>query len=388
MWTTAGTFSCQAAARPRIPAFELCVCTTSGLSRRNAARSFRYALQVGRRAGSARTSSGITSTLSPGARRPVEEVPLGPFGRAGDQGHVVAVAMVQALDGQQGVLLGPADDQPRDDVDDPHGQTPRGGGFMARPSWPRPAAHPATAADELTLSPIADLHQEQPLRGRGRTRLDAVLGPQDLADPDSGRLPVPTSISVPAIARTILYRNPSASTSIETRCSLRVNIQVHHRPDAAGPVRPVGLEAAEVVPAQERLGRAVHRRDVEPVKDMPAIAELERAGDRAVVDHVAISLRLRVERRVERLGHLPRPRARGRRAAGVALRALTKTSGECREAVKKWTTCPSAWTPASVRPLAVVVGRDAGQPLDRLLEHLLDRPQPGCRCQPWKSVPS
>ena len=39
--TTAGTRSSQAAARPRMPAFELCVWTTSGLSRRKAERSFR-----------------------------------------------------------------------------------------------------------------------------------------------------------------------------------------------------------------------------------------------------------------------------------------------------------------------------------------------------------
>ena len=37
---------------------------------------------------------------------------------------------------------------------------------------------------------------------------------------------------------------------------------------------------------------------------MPAIAKLKRAGDRAVVDHVAIALRLGVERGVKGLGHL------------------------------------------------------------------------------------
>ena len=37
--------------------------------------------------------------------------------------------------------------------------------------------------------------------------------------------------------------------------------------------------------------------------------------------------------------------------------ARTKVSGEWREAVKKWTTWPSACTPASVRPLAFVAGR-------------------------------
>ena len=32
-------------------------------------------------------------------------------------------------------------------------------------------------------------------------------------------------------------------------------------------------------------------------------------------------------------------------------------SVEWRDAVRKWTAWPSAWTPASVRPLAVVTGR-------------------------------
>ena len=49
----------------------------------------------------------------------IEEVSLGPLGRACDQRHVVAVAMVQSLDGQDRILLRPADDQPGDDVDDP-----------------------------------------------------------------------------------------------------------------------------------------------------------------------------------------------------------------------------------------------------------------------------
>ena len=51
--------------------------------------------------------------------------------------------------------------------------------------------------------------------------------------------------------------------------------------------------------------------------DVPAIPKLERVGDRAVVDHVAVALRLRVERRVEGLRHFLGGRARGRRGARV-----------------------------------------------------------------------
>ena len=57
---------------------------------------------------------------------PAEEVALGPLGRAGDERHVVAVAVVQALDREQRVLLRPAEDQAGDDVGDAHGRVVRG----------------------------------------------------------------------------------------------------------------------------------------------------------------------------------------------------------------------------------------------------------------------
>ena len=43
--------------------------------------------------------------LQPELLGAVEEVPLRPLGRAGDQRDVVAEAMVQAVDGEQRVLL-------------------------------------------------------------------------------------------------------------------------------------------------------------------------------------------------------------------------------------------------------------------------------------------
>jgi len=55
---------------------------------------------------------------------PLEEVAFGPLGGAGDQGDVVAVAMVQAVDRQEGIFLGPAEDQAGDDVDDAHQGSP------------------------------------------------------------------------------------------------------------------------------------------------------------------------------------------------------------------------------------------------------------------------
>ncbi len=55
------------------------------------------------------------SRLGPG-----EQVPLGAFRRPGDQDHVVAVVVVQPVDGEQGVFLGTTKDQASDDVDDAH----------------------------------------------------------------------------------------------------------------------------------------------------------------------------------------------------------------------------------------------------------------------------
>ena len=119
MWTTAGTRSFQAAARPRMPAFELWVWTTSGFRRRNACAEQAVGPSVGPWPDGA-DQFGHDLDLQAQARGPLEEVPFGAFGRAGDEGHVVAVAVVQALDGQEGVLLGAAEDQAGDDVDDLH----------------------------------------------------------------------------------------------------------------------------------------------------------------------------------------------------------------------------------------------------------------------------
>ena len=61
---------------------------------------------------------------------------------------------------------------------------------------------------------ILNPDQTEPLRGRGRAREATVHGPEHFAGPGFRRLPRPTSTSVPTIARTMLYRNPSASTSM------------------------------------------------------------------------------------------------------------------------------------------------------------------------------
>jgi len=58
--------------------------------------------------------------LEPELLGAVEEIALRPFGWPGDQRDIVVIVMVQALDRQKRILLGAADDEPGDDVDDPH----------------------------------------------------------------------------------------------------------------------------------------------------------------------------------------------------------------------------------------------------------------------------
>ena len=82
-------------------------------------------------------------------------------------------------------------------------------------------------------------------------------------------------------------------------------------------VGPLGLEAAEVVPADERLGRPRHRRRVER---LPARGSSSAAGTgrhRAVVDHVAVQLAHGVAVGVERLRHVL-----GRRATTTSSRQM------------------------------------------------------------------
>ena len=75
--------------------------------------------QVGQRAD--RTDQlGHQLDLEPASLGAVEEVPLGPLGRAGDQRDVVTMAMVQPVDSQERILLRPADDEPGDHVDNAH----------------------------------------------------------------------------------------------------------------------------------------------------------------------------------------------------------------------------------------------------------------------------
>lgn len=117
---TAGIPSFAAAARPRIPAFELCVWTISGLISRSIAISAiglpilprpDGSLQFGQHA---KIETAVTSTLF--------ETSFRSQAGAGDQRDFVAVVTMLILDGQQCVFLCSADDQSRDEMDDVHAE--------------------------------------------------------------------------------------------------------------------------------------------------------------------------------------------------------------------------------------------------------------------------
>src|SRR5262249_9629147 len=94
--------------------------------------------------------------------------------------------MVKSLDRQQRVFLRAANDQSRDDMDNPH---------------PGAYLYPALTRNNPWGGAVAP----------AATRLEAA---RTSLTHSRGRLPAPTSTKVPVIDRTILYRKPSASTSI------------------------------------------------------------------------------------------------------------------------------------------------------------------------------
>ena len=129
---------------------------------------------------------------------------------------------------------------------------------------------------------------------------------------------------------------------------------VEDRADARLSRRAGGLEAAEVVRAQQAGGGPLHGVGIEPpVDEMPAVAAAKDVADRAVVDHVAVALPQARRGWDESRRALPRPREHGHvcgatRRSGPAA-APRPASGL---SVRNEATWPRAWTPASVRPLA------------------------------------
>ena len=106
------------------------------------------------------------------------------------------------------------------------------------------------------------------------------------------------------IARTMLYRKPSASTSTSTRSPSRSTVRS----------KMVRTLLARFGHSVSKLRKSCRPKsawrwhawlvDVHGPSHMPGVTAPERTGHPAVVDHVTIPLRTRVQRRVKGLGNL------------------------------------------------------------------------------------
>ena len=142
------------------------------------------------------------------------------------------------------------------------------------------------------------------------------------------------------------------------------------------PRRAGRLEAGEIVRADERRGRRCIASHVQPLIDVPDILAVKQVRQPAVLNHVAIPLADGVAEGVKAGGgfrdfedqHVFRQL--GIQGLGAA------RSGEAWSRKRKLTTCPNAWTPASVRPLATHFVRRLRDPLQRRLQLPLHRPLP------------
>jgi len=113
-------------------------------------------------------------------------------------------------------------------------------------------------------------------------------------------------------------------------------------------------ERREVELADERLGGAVHGSGIERTRD-PGAAQPLKGGARArIQDVVAVDAPHGTVPGMEVRRDLAGPLKRnGRRQAGVGPQYPGARSAH--GSVSKWITCPTAWTPASVRPAQVAL---------------------------------
>ena len=149
-------------------------------------------------------------------------------------------------------------------------------------------------------------------------------------------------------------------------------------------------EGREIVLADQPLRRRVHRLGIERARHAPGARALQREIGAAVDDAVEIVPLPRREARVEIVGDLLGRRAPRPDAAADA-RSSRRAPCRSRQSFARSTcaTCPSACTPASVRPAPCTVTRLAAERRDRVGQHALHRRRhrPGI-CQPANGVPS
>src|SRR5262249_18306520 len=133
-------------------------------------------------------------------------------------------------------------------------------------------------------------HEKQPLRRCGWPSFLAVFACQNLGD---------FALRPEAAANVHERAGDGSHHIVQEAIGLRrdpyllagpTNRHMSYRPHARHAVRPIGFEAVEIVPASKRRGRAGHGGRIEHVTALAAIAAQERAGNRTVVNDIAIEL--------------------------------------------------------------------------------------------------
>ena len=106
-----------------------------------------------------------------------------------------------------------------------------------------------------------------------------VSAREDLADPGLGPLPLADEGERAGDRPDHIVQEAVGLDLDRHRLAFATGRDVEDRPDAAGPVGPVRLEAAEVVTAAEGLSGALHGVDVERLEDVPGVAAAERVAE-------------------------------------------------------------------------------------------------------------
>ncbi len=134
--------------------------------------------------------------------------------------------------------------------------------------------------------------------------------------------------------------------------------------------------------------RRVHRLAIERLRNVPHERALERAGERGVADQIPVGLRPGVEPGVE-----ARRRVLHAQDAHVGRKLRIERARQrlrCRDRRSRDTlaTCPSACTPASVRPAPCTVTGAPSKRASASSSSACTESPSACRCQPTSRVPS
>ncbi len=149
-------------------------------------------------------------------------------------------------------------------------------------------------------------------------------------------------------------------------------------------------EGGEVVLADERLGGGMHRLGVEGRRHPPDAAGVQRRAGAAVGDagRGSGASRRRSARRNRRATASAERIATGSRLQVRVDGVADRVARSSRPARSMWATCPSAWTPASVRPAPLTTTRSPEKAAIASSIACWTEGPFCCRCQPTKGPPS